>query len=43
MDIILFAIIGSEIDASVLYWVCYGVYCGIRVFKAVMETIAEKL
>ena len=41
MPIVLFAIIGAQINAGVGYWVCYGVYCAIQLGKAVYKTTKE--
>lgn len=41
MDIVLFAIIGANIDAGVAYWICFGVYCFFRTIKAIKNTIKE--
>ena len=37
MLIVLLAIIGAKIGAGTAYWICFGVWCAIRVGKAVME------
>ena len=37
MTIILFAIIGAKINAGLWYWICYGVWCAIRVGKALED------
>ena len=42
-SIILFAIIGAEINANVWYWICFGLYCTATVIKAIVETIKERL
>lgn len=42
MSIALFAIIGATINAGTGYWICFGVFCGLKVFRAVKEA-AEKL
>lgn len=34
MTIIMFAIIGTKIEAGLWYWICYGIWCAIRVAKA---------
>lgn len=33
MSIILFAIIGANIEAGAGYWICYGLFC---LFKVIM-------
>lgn len=42
MDMILLTIIGSEINASKLYWVCFWIYVAIRTVKAIVETCKER-
>ena len=41
MGIVLFAIIGAQIQAGVGYWVCYGAYCAIQLGRAIYKTIKE--
>ena len=41
MSIVLFAIIGATIEASAAYWICFGIYCAIKVVKAIVDTIKE--
>jgi hypothetical protein len=41
MSIVLFALIGAAIDASVAYWICFGVYCAFYTFRAIRATIKE--
>ena len=41
MSMVLFAIIGAKINAGAGYWICYGIFCAIRVCKAFTETIKE--
>ena len=43
MAIVLFAIIGATIKAGVGYWICFGIFCAVKVGMAVRETIEEKL
>ena len=42
MTIILFALIGAQINANAWYWIFFGLYCAITVIKAIVETIKEK-
>ena len=37
MTIVLFAIIGAKINTGVAYWICYGIWCLIKVWKAIEE------
>jgi hypothetical protein len=37
MAIVLLAIIGAKIGAGTAYWICFGVWCAIRVGRAVKE------
>lgn len=37
MSIVLFAIIGSIIEAGVAYWICFGVYCFIILMRGIYE------
>jgi len=39
LSLILFAIIGSIINATTLYWVIYGVYCVVWVIKSAIAFI----
>ena len=39
----MFAVIGGTIEAGAIYWICFTVYTAVRVIKAIIETIAEKL
>lgn len=41
MSIVLFAIIGATIKAGVAYWICFGVYCAMKVVLAIKDTIKE--
>ena len=34
---IMFAIIGAEIDAGLLYWICYAIWCLIKVDNALSK------
>jgi hypothetical protein len=42
MAIILFAIIGAQINVGAWYWIFYGLFCIMQVWKSVKETIEEK-
>ena len=37
MTIIMFAIIGSAIKAKAAYWICYGVFCALKVIKLIID------
>ena len=37
MSIVLFAIIGATIKANVAYWICYGVFCALKVVKLIIK------
>lgn len=37
MIIVLLAIIGAKIGAGTAYWICFGVWCAMRLAKAVKE------
>ena len=39
LSLILFAIIGSIINAPTIFWVVYGVYCFVWVIKAGIEFV----
>jgi hypothetical protein len=41
MAIVLFALIGAAIDAGTAYWICFGVYCGIQLWKALKAAAKE--
>ena len=41
MSIVLFAMIGSTIKAGAAYWICFGVFCAIKVISAILKAIAE--
>lgn len=41
MLIILLAIIGSTIKAGVAYWVCFGIFCTIKVLQAFGEVLND--
>ena len=43
MSIVLFAIIGAQINAGAWYWICFALYCAFTVYNAIVETIKEKL
>lgn len=42
MSIVLFAIIGATIKAGTWYWICFGMFCAVKLYKAIEETIKEK-
>lgn len=42
MAIVLFAIIGAQINAGAGYWICFGLYCAFTVYNAIKETIKEQ-
>lgn len=37
MQIVLFAILGAKIHAGAAYWICYAVYCAIKVGFTLMD------
>lgn len=39
--VILFAIIGMEIEAGFWYWVFFGLMCGIRLANAFSEALKD--
>lgn len=39
MSIILFAMIGTAINANPAYWICFGIYSVFRVIKIIYEVI----
>lgn len=41
MAITLFAIIGATINAGVGYWICYGIFCAVKLFTAIKEVMKE--
>lgn len=43
MDMIMLAIIGSEIEANVVYWVCFGIYCTVRVCGTIAKVILKMM
>ena len=49
MNIALFAIIGATIKAGTGYWICFGIYCLLRLIdfilriaKAILDKMEEK-
>lgn len=36
--VVMLAIIGAKIDAGIAYWIFYGIWCAIKVMKAVHES-----
>lgn len=43
MDIVLYALIGAHINAGVAYWICFSVYCAIRLARAIYKAVKENL
>lgn len=43
MPIVLFAIIGANINAGAAYWICFAVYCIAYILKAACEAIKEMM
>lgn len=43
MPIVLFAIIGANINAGTAYWICFAVYCVAFVLKVVWSTAKEMI
>lgn len=41
MSIVLFAIIGATIHAKTAYWICFSIYCCIRVAAAVYDALKD--
>jgi hypothetical protein len=41
MSIVLFAIIGATIKAGTAYWVCFGVYCALKIIRLIINTTIE--
>ena len=41
MDIVLFALIGAAIHAKASYWICFGIYCFVKVIKLLYENFEE--
>jgi hypothetical protein len=39
MSIVLFAIIGAKIGAGTAYWICFAVFCTIRLMMALGKVI----
>lgn len=37
MQIVLFAILGAKMHAGAAYWICYAVYCAIKVCLALID------
>lgn len=42
MSIVLFAIIGAQINAGFWYWCFFGGFCVIKLYNAIKETIEER-
>lgn len=43
MSIILFAIIGSTIKAGAAYWICFGIFCALKVICGILKIISKYL
>lgn len=41
MSIVLFAIIGATIKAGTAYWVCFGVYCALKIICPIIKHTIE--
>ena len=37
MEIALYAIVGAQIHAGPWYWVCFGIYCAIKLINALSD------
>lgn len=37
MAIVLFAILGAKVGAGAGYWICYGLFCAIKLCKCLYE------
>lgn len=37
MAIVLFAIIGAQLQAGAGYWICYGIFCATKLAQAAKE------
>ena len=46
MEVVLFAIIGATIGATIEagagYWICFSVYCVIKVFCSVIKALKDE-
>lgn len=43
MLIVLLAMIGSAIDAGVAYWICFTIYCVVRLITLMLEIIKDRM
>ena len=43
MPIILFAILGANVNLGAGYWVCFAIYCALYVLQAIKEAANESL
>lgn len=43
MLIVLLAVIGDTIDAGVAYWICFIIYCVIRLITVILEIIKDRV
>ena len=41
MNIVIFAIIGANINASTAYWICFGLLCFFEVANAIIKVVKE--
>ena len=41
MAIVLFAILGAHAQVGVAYWICFGVFCAIKVGQVVYNMVKE--
>ena len=41
MSIVLFAIIGAQIHAGTAYWICFAVYCMLKVVLGMCKVLKE--
>lgn len=42
MSVVLFALIGAQINAGVAYWICFAVYCAIKLGVSVYKALDER-
>ena len=41
MSIVLFALIGASINAGVTYWICFSIYCMLKVINFFLNILNE--
>jgi hypothetical protein len=41
MSIVLFAILGANVNCGAGYWICFAIYCVLYVANAIKEAINE--